>query len=195
MPNIPLYRPPGSPLAKAYGASDRNGNPIANKVEKSQDWTPTHQSPDRVALSPLERHAGLTIPDGQRRQQATFQALRAAFSPPSPTPLRRVAKAKGDVSDMIAVYDANGNLLGVCDPADMQALSTGTPAQPAAPSAQPAAQAAPAQPAADPADMAPATVAKVLKAAKALGLGLKPVRKSQGPQPTDLDELIIRSFR
>jgi len=153
MPNIPshvpLERAPGSPYANAYGATDRNGNPIANKVAKSQDWTPTHQSPDRVALSPLERHAGLTIPDGQRRQQATFQALRAAFSPPG-TSLRRVAKAKGDVSDMIAVYDANGNLLGVCDPADMQALSTGTPAQPAAPSAQPAAQAAPAQPAADP---------------------------------------------
>ena len=194
MPNIPshvpLERAPGSPYANAYGATDRNGNPIANKVAKAR------VSPRRtpVALSPLERAAGKRTPD-RTNGDRTLSALRMAFSPPSPTPLRRVAKAKDDLSEMIAVYDANGNLRGVCDPADMQALSTGTPAQPAAPSAQPAAQAAPAQPAADPAGMAPATVAKVLKAAKALGLGLKPVRKSQGPQPTDLDELIIRSFR
>ena len=131
MPNIPshvpLERAPGSPYANAYGATDRNGNPIANKVAKAR------VSPRRtpVALSPLERAAGKRTPD-RTNGDRTLSALRMAFSPPSPTPLRRVAKAKDDVSDMIAVYDANGNLLGVCDPADMQALSTGTPAQPAA---------------------------------------------------------------
>ena len=131
--NIPAYRPKGSPLARAYGATNPDGTPHLAPATKAR-VAPTVPRQRREALSPLERAEGKRTPDRTHGAQ-TLQALRMAFSNPAPTPLRRVAKAKAtDISDMVLVYDDNGNPYA-CDPDDLQSLSSGTPS-PTAP-AQP----------------------------------------------------------
>lgn len=188
MSNIPKYRPEGSPLAARYGATNHDGTPVAVKVQKQQTRKP-QRPPAHDGLSPNER-AGI----GRRSPADTNQAqalrnLRAAFSPPSPR--RRVAKAKGD--PMMAVFDANGTLMGVIDPADLNPLASGTPAAPAAP-AKPTAVTAPEPVVVDPATGDPVTAA-VAKAMRRRPVARQRVAKqlAQQSRRTPAAQRVIKS--
>jgi hypothetical protein len=85
--------------------------------------------------TPLRRVAkanGPLVACYNRRGQLHGVVAQGAIQSP-----RRVVK-KADLDEMIAVYTADGTLLGVVDPEDVTPLSSGNPVQPT-----PAAQAAP----------------------------------------------------
>lgn len=184
------YRAEGSAQAREYGATNIDGSRVRPKktpVVKAQ------RRPRKV--STLERDGAASLAHDRRRgvnpdphgQLASFDALRRAFSPPGA--LRSVKKAK-DKTPQVAVYDANGNLLGIVDPDDLMPLATGTPVQPGSPQDttdmdDAAARSVQAQQQAQP-------VAKS-RAKKAAPTALKPVKKAQTkPEP---GVLIMRPIR
>lgn len=123
--NIPTYRPAGSPLARAHGATNPDGTPVRNVVRKSASRSAPQTNTSR-GISPNERAGVAPVTKSAAQQAQTLEALRRAFNPPQ---TRRVRKAIG--TPQVAVYDALGNLLGTTDQSAIAPLSSGTPAQPA----------------------------------------------------------------
>lgn len=132
-PEIPKIRPVGSPLAKKYGATNSIGEPVKNlvPVKKSQRVVSR-----RDGMSPNEIANGRTPDDGR---SASIAALRLLHGPSLAQleRLQRVAKAKAKSSTQVAVYDANGTLIGVIDPDDIVKLGSTTPPATSAPAAAP----------------------------------------------------------
>ncbi len=122
--NIPKYRPAGSPLARAYGATNADGTPAKNVVRKSASRTAPKTNTTK-GVSPNERAGVAVVTKSAASQAQTLEALRRAFNPPQ---TRRVRKASG--TPQVAVYDAQGNLIGTADQADIAPLASGTPVQP-----------------------------------------------------------------
>lgn len=148
---IPKIRPVGSPLAKVYGATNSQGEPKSNvvPVEKSQR-VPSR----RDGMSPNEVVNGRPADDeGHRRSLAALTALHGP-SIAQLERLQRVRKAKAKTAQ-VAVFDANGNLIGTVDQADIVELaSTTAPAKTAAPftpsTTAPTAAPAPGEPGSNP---------------------------------------------
>jgi hypothetical protein len=160
--NIPKVRAKGSPYADNYGATDSDGNPVANVVRK-QRATP----PVRRAVSPNEKAGAVQPTMAESTRAETHDAFRLIYS--SPTEVRKAEKAlnfyavtktkrapvvacydrrhklvgftrqsafskvrKAKGDPQIACYDQNGTLLGLVDPADLNAVVSATPGQSAA---------------------------------------------------------------
>ncbi len=108
-------------------------------------------------------------------QDTIHQLLKGA---PMPSPIR---KAKGS-SSQVAVYDANGNLVGTIDESDLNPIADASaPRQSGAPQAAPVAQAPVQQ--AEPAEQVAKSISGALRGATYSNVG--PVMKGAGPAAVD----------
>jgi hypothetical protein len=111
--NIPKVRAKGSPYADNYGATDSDGNPVANVVRKQQAHRPTP-----IPVSPNEK-AGATRPTLEESTRAQSLA-RLTLLHSTPAEVARVAKALSFYSSVtktrrtpaVPCYDRRHKLVG-----------------------------------------------------------------------------------
>lgn len=130
--------------------------------------------PTLPAPKPLSPRAAQFVRDIFREENERQQALIKAFDAGVASVSGPVRKAKSDEPNQVAVYDENGNLVGVVDSEKITPLAAAE--SPAKPKAEQAPQAGPAA-AAMPAD-------GVQPATKAMSLGVRPgTQQLGGPTP------------
>lgn len=153
-------------LPQAPTVPDGSGQPVA-KEEKTV--TATTLEPD---TAPVEKtDADATAPESASTGQAP------------------VEKADGETKpEAVAVYDKNGNLVGICDPVDITPIAGAKAEEPADDKSE-AASAVEVAP--DPADLAPAPAAEVGTPADDVG---KSADTSTNTDPTDTSDAVFKSI-
>lgn len=142
----------------AAPATEEAGSPVAKTANEEPNMAEPTPSADVTEASGQQPAMGAASPEPKPVAGAVVtDVAKAAETTPAPAPV-----AKADKTPQVAVYDANGNLVGVADPADITmiaaakapAANTGDtmPDEPAAPAAE-----APAPPT----DLTPAPAASV----------------------------------
>lgn len=95
-----------------------DGQPVAK--EKETEMTDTQREADALAILKAALEEGEAVEAADRRQAAIDMLLKAKTEDGW-----RVEKAKGD--PQVAVYDADGSLVGTIDPADLSPIASPTP--------------------------------------------------------------------
>jgi hypothetical protein len=178
-------------LPAAPQATD-SGLVVAKEKETAVADTSTQAAPDKVraSLSPGET---VLTPEMVAKAEETAVAPNVARGdaglPPLPAEPAVVTKADAPPpkASMQAVFDQNGNLVGIVDPTDITPVSgAGTDASDDGGAAAPEPEAAAPAPAADPSDLAPAPAADAGTPADAPADDDKPpVAKAEDTTATD----------
>ena len=178
-------------LPAAPQATD-SGLVVAKEKETAVADTSTQAAPDKVraSLSPGET---VLTPEMVAKAEETAVAPNVARGdaglPPLPAEPAVVTKADAPPpkASMQAVFDQNGNLVGIVDPTDINPVSgAGTDASDDGGAAAPEPEAAAPAPAADPSDLAPAPAADAGTPADAPADDDKPpVAKAEDTTATD----------
>ncbi len=114
--NIPADRPAGSPLARAYGASE---DLLADSVRRYRNFLATAEASAQLVRKsgkPMSDQVVLRNADGRpvlvnRSEIKRRHAITVA---------ERHAVRKAQNAGLLPVFDANGNIRGVMDPKDLE---------------------------------------------------------------------------
>lgn len=152
-------RKAGRVLSSANEAAIRGAVDSLQKVLASLPQAPTvvEKESGQPAAKPIKEP---NVSEPVVKTDPTPAEPQAPAAPDAPTtpPAEPVTKADGEKPQMVAVYDSNGNLVGVCDPADITAVQGAKPKGDGSEEAEPA----PVEPAAEATpDLTPAPPAEV----------------------------------